>query len=378
MFKKVGTIFLLAFFLFSPIISSASEIHEIKKENDTIFKARVIDILDQVEKESDGKTHTQQNIKLIGLEGQFKDEEIIYRGISEIELIGGHLYSPGNKVLVLATRLSENDTFSFYITDYVRSDNLIFIFIIFILALLIVGRLKGFRSILSLFLTFVVIIFFIIPQIMAGLNPVFITLIGSIFILLLIIYLTEGINLRSHLATISMFISLLLVLGISSLFIYLIKLNGAFSEDVFALINIGQKTLNLKGMLLAGMIIGSLGVLDDVIISQVVAVEQLLKTNPLQNWKEVFKKAYAIGISHISSMTNTLFLAYAGASLPLLMLFVSPDNPFTTVEQILNNEAVSTEIVRALSGSLGIVLSVPISTLIASWVFVYKSKKKNI
>lgn len=378
MFKKVSSIFLLAFLFFLPILSLASENNGLKKENDIIFKAKVVSILDQIEKENNGQKLIQQDIKLMGLEGQFKNKEIIYRGISELEIIGGHTYSLGNKVLVLATRTSENDSFSFYITDYVRSDNLVLIFIIFVLALLIVGRLKGLRSILSLFLTFVVIIFFIVPQIMGGANPVLITSIGSLFILFLIIYLTEGINLRSHLSAISMFISLLLVIGISSLFIFLIKLNGAFSEDVFALINIGKHTLNLKGMLLAGMIIGALGVLDDVIISQVVAVEQLLKTNPLQTWKEVFAKAYTIGISHISSMTNTLFLAYAGASLPLLILFISPDNPFTTVEQILNNEAVSTEIVRALSGSLGIILSVPISTLIASWVFVYKNKKKNI
>ena len=131
-------------------------------------------------------------------------------------------------------------------------------------------------------------------------------------------------------------------------------------------------------MLLAGMIIGSLGVLDDVIISQIVSVEQLVQANPHQSWREVFTKAYKIGVSHISSMTNTLFLAYAGASLPLLILFVSPDNPFSSVEQILNNEAISTEIVRALSGSLGLVLSVPLSTFIAAWVFVYKNKKKNI
>lgn len=377
MIKKIKYIFLFVLF-FVPLISFASENQKIRSDNDIIFKAKVIEILNQSEKDDNGQKVVQQDIKLIGLDSEFKDKEIIYYGISDVELIGGHVYSVGDRVLVLATKTLASDPFSFYITDYVRSDNLILISIVFILFLLIVGRLKGLRSILSLVLTFVVIIFFIVPQIMAGANPVLITSVGSLFILCLIIYLTEGINLRSHLATFSMFISLLLVLGISSLFIFLTKLNGAFSEDVFALINIGEQSLNLKGMLLAGMIIGALGVLDDVIISQIVSVEQLLEANPKQNWREVYKKAYTIGISHISSMTNTLFLAYAGAALPLLILFVSPDNPFTSVEQILNNESISTEIVRALSGSLGIVLSVPISTLIAAWVFVYKNKKKNI
>lgn len=385
MFRRFALIFLLTVCFFLPSFSLASDVSEknnsskaIEKSQDIIFKARVLEIINEVEKESDNKKVIQQDIKLLGLESEFKNKEIIYRGISDIELIGAHIYLPGDRVLVVATRASENDSFSYYITDYVRSDNLILISIVFIACLLLVGRFKGLRSILSLFLTFVVIIFFIVPQIMNGANPVLITSLGSLFILFLIIYLTEGLNLRAHLATFSMFISLILVIGISSLFIFLVKLNGAFSEDVFALINIGQQSLNLKGMLLAGMIIGSLGVLDDVIISQIVSVEQLVQANPHQSWREVFAKAYKIGVSHISSMTNTLFLAYAGASLPLLILFVSPDNPFSSVEQILNNEAISTEIVRALSGSLGLVLSVPLSTFIAAWVFIYKNKKKNI
>ena len=124
------------------------------------------------------------------------------------------------------------------------------------------------------------------------------------------------------------------------------------------------------------MIIGSLGVLDDVIISQIASAEQLIKANPNQSKRELYKKTYAIGVSHISSMTNTLFLAYAGASLPILILFVSSNNPFTSLEQIINNEAISTEIIRALSGSIGIVLSVPISTFIATWVL--SSRKNNL
>lgn len=348
------------------------------KSQDIVFKAKVLEIIAEEEKEASGKKVIQQNLKLIGLESEFKDKEFIFYGISDLELIGAQKYSPGDKVLVVATRSSESDSFSYYITDYVRTNSLILISLIFIISLFLVGRFKGLRSILSLFLTFIVIIFFIIPQIMKGANPVLISSLGSLFILFLIIYLTEGINLKSHLASFSMFISLLLVLGISSLFIFLLRLNGAFNEDVFALINIGQQSLNLKGMLLAGMIIGSLGVLDDVIISQIASVEQLFQANPRQSWREVFSKAYKIGVSHISSMTNTLFLAYAGASLPLLILFVSPDNPFTSVEQILNNEAISTEIARALSGSLGLILSVPLSTFIASWFFAYKNKKKNI
>ncbi len=377
MIKKI---FIVLFLFLFPLTLGAAETDGLENlsSKEIIFKAKVLEIVEEIEKESNkGEKFLQQNVRLKGLEGEFEGEEFVFYGIGDIEIIGGKTYSVGDRVLVVANESLSDNPFSYYIIDHIRSTGLIIVLALFLIFLIIVGRWKGFRSIFSLFLTFLVIIFFIVPQIMAGASPILISFIGSIFILFFIIYLTEGFNLRSHLAVVSTFISLLLVIGISYLFIYLTRLTGAFSEDIFILVNIGQQTINLKGMLLAGMIIGALGVLDDVIISQVASVEQIMSANPQQRWQEVFKKSYKIGISHISSMTNTLFLAYAGASLPLLLLFVSPDNPFNSFEQIINNEAISTEIVRALSGSLGIILSVPIATFIATWGFFYKKNKIN-
>ena len=133
------------------------------------------------------------------------------------------------------------------------------------------------------------------------------------------------------------------------------------------LINIGENLINFKGLLLAGIIIGALGVLDDVVISQVATVEQISKANKAFDGMEIFKRAYKVGISHIASMTNTLFLAYAGVSLPLLVLFISGESAFTSWGQIINNEMIATEIIRTLSGSIGLILSVPIATSIAAW-----------
>ena len=366
MLKKIV---LISIFLFFPFFCLA--------EDDQIFNAKVLDIIEEVEKESSqGGSIIQQNLKLEGLEGDFKEKEFVFYGIGDIEVIGMKNYKVGDKVLVIATPKDSSGEYNYYITGKNRSQELIIVFLSFLILLLIIGGWKGFRSILSLILTFVIIIFVMIPQIIGGVKAVFIVLISSIFILIFIVYLTEGFNLRSHLAVGSIFLSLILVVAISSLFIIITGLSGAFSEDVFALISIGQQSLSLKGLLLAGMIIGALGVLDDVVISQIVSAEKIIEANPYQSRKEVFKKAQAIGVSHISSMTNTLFLAYAGASLPLLILFVDDNNPFTSFSQIINNEAVSTEIVRAISGSIGILLAVPIATFIASWVFVYKNNKK--
>lgn len=369
--------FLLVLFLFFLLFPIKYSIANNISNSDKIFKAKVINILEESELVNNNEEKIkQQNLKLLGLEGDFKNKEIIFYGIGDIEIIGGKTYSVGDTVLVTATFNSTDNSYNYYITGDVRTNSLFLIALLFLISLIIVGKFKGLRSLISLIITFVIIIFFMVPKIMAGFNSVFIVVIGSIFILGTIIYLTEGFNLKAHLAVVSIFISLLLTIGISWLFIELTKLTGVFSEDVFALINIGSVSINFKGILLAGMIIGSLGVLDDVIISQIASVEQLLKANINQTRKELYKKAYNIGVSHISSMTNTLFLAYAGASLPILILFVSSNNPFTSLEQIINNEAISTEIVRALSGSIGIILSVPISTFIATWVL--SSRKNNL
>lgn len=372
MSKKIVLVLLLFFILIFAKNSQATE----NNNSDKIFKAKVINILEETDKTLDsGEKIKQQNLKLLGLEGDFKNKEIVFYGIGNIEVIGEKNYSIGDTVLVAATFNSLENSYNYYITDYVCSNGLLIILLFFILSLIIIGRFKGTRSLISLALTFLIIILFIIPKIMDGFNPVFIVIIGSIFILAIIIYLTEGFNLKSHIATGSIFISLLLVIIISYLFIEITKLTGVFSEDVFSLINIGQQSINFKGMLLAGIIVGSLGVLDDVVISQISSVEQLIETNPYQTWQEVYKKAYKIGVSHISSMTNTLFLAYAGASLPILIFFVSSNSPFSSFEQIINNEAISTEIVRALSGSIGIILSVPLSTFLASYILCLKNKK---
>lgn len=366
-------IFVFTIFLLSSEIVLASNSD---KSGDIIFKAKVVDIIKEEEKKNDdGKIIKQQDLLLLGLDKEFKNKEIVFNGVGNIEIIGNNIYKKGQTLFVLASWDQTNNQYNYYITDRSRSDVLIFISVLFVLFLLLVGGFKGLRSVFSLILTFLIIIFFIVPRILDGANPVLITSIGSFLILFSVVYLTEGFNVKSHISSLSIFLSLSLVIGISWLFINLGKLSGAFSEDVFILLNIGQNAINFKGFLLAGVIIGTLGVIDDIIISQVVSVEQIVESNPHQDWKDVFKKAHKIGVSHIASMTNTLFLAYAGVSLPVLILFVSPDNPFSGLEQIISNEAISTEIIRALSGSIGIILSVPLSTFLASWWFVRRKRK---
>lgn len=368
--NKLLKIALIAIIIAAPIFVFAQDegnSDNAQNAKNRFYKAEIIEIIKEQETElSDGSTALQQNLKLRGLEGNIKNKEIVFIGIGNYDVAGRNLYKVNDKVLVVESLDFEGNP-SYYITDYIRTNALWRLAIIFILAIFLVGGWKGLRSLLALFFTFLVIIQYIIPQILDGADPIKITLIGSFAILFLIIYVTEGFNKRSHAAILSIFVSLIFTIFLSWFFVELTRLTGVSSEETGFLVELSGKVINFKGLLLAGIIIGVLGVLDDIVIAQVATVEQINDIDASLSKIELFKRSYEVGVSHISSMTNTLFLAYAGVSMPLLILFLSGQSAFSEWAQIINNEAIATEIVRTLAGSIGLILSVPISTVIAVW-----------
>lgn len=357
-------ILLFTILLLFPILATA--------QSDQVFKAEVLEIVDEERLErEDGTSQLQQDIKLVGLEGEFGGEEFMFFGIGSVDVVSASVYKEGDKVLVVAN-YTENGELSFYIMDHVRNTSLAYLFLLFLMVLVLVGRWKGLRAFISLAISFLVIVYYIIPQIISGADAVIVTIIGSLAILLAVIYITEGWNKKSHVASLSIFISLIFTVVLAWLFVELAKLSGLGSEEIAFLVSIDNVIIDFKGLLLAGIIIGTLGVLDDVIIAQVATVEQLCKTAEGASRKEIFISAYEVGVSHIASMANTLFLAYTGASLPLLILFLSGGSVFTSFSDVLNNELIATEVVRTLSGSIGLILAVPISTYLAATFYVKK------
>jgi uncharacterized membrane protein len=336
-------------------------------DRDLVFKAEVLRIEGEHTRENEfGQTVKEQKLILQGAEDERKGKEYIYDGIDGLDLLGRRTYMVGDKVLVVES-LNDSGEATYYISDYIRNKSIFYLFALFVLALLVVGRLKGLRALVSLTISALVIVYYIIPQILSGSDAVIVSLIGSIAILFSIVYLTEGFNLKSHIASLSILISLLFTVFLSWFFVEISRLSGVSSEEVASLVGIGIGVINFKGLLLAGIIIGTLGVLDDVIISQISTVEQLYIADSNRSIREVFRAAYKVGISHISSMANTLFLAYAGASFPLLILFISGESAYHNFVDVVNNEEIATEIVRTLSGSIGLILAVPIATYLASY-----------
>jgi len=330
-----------------------------------VFKAKILEVLSEktLERE-DGSTVIQQNLSLQGLEGEFKGKEFTINGVSDLDVFKSITVKKGDKVFVAQTIDFEGNE-KFYLTDHVRTGSLYFLAFLFALLLIVIGKKHGWTALLSLIVTFFVIMKFIIPLILAGHSALLVSIIGALIILGLVIYITWGFKLKAHVAVVSIFISLFITGLISIIFSKLASLSGLASEDALFLVNPNSVAIDLSGLLLAGIIIGTLGVLDDVVISQISSVEQLQEANPNLSKKELYKRSIRIGVDHISSMTNTLFLAYAGAALPLLLLFGQGGAQEVGFTAVINNELIATEIVRTLTGSIGLILAVPISTILA-------------
>ncbi len=257
------------------------------------------------------------------------------------------------------------------IVDLHRSRTLWFLGALFIGVVLAIGRWHGLRSLLGLGLSLAVVVQFIVPAILSGRSPALVALVGAAAIMLVTLYLSHGVNEQTTAAVVGTTIALGVTLWLGSAFIERAALTGYASEDaLFAAQAVAG--LDLRGLILAGLIIGALGVLDDVTVSQASTVFALHDTDPRLSVAQVTRTAMRVGRDHIASTVNTLFLAYAGASLALLVLFSTSGR---AAGDILTSEIVAEEIVKTLVGSLGLILAVPVTTLLAATLAVRRSRE---
>lgn len=339
--------------------------HEDPTAGEESFEAHVVQILDTRQTEKDGVGVTQQNLKLRGLDGNWKGKEMEFRGIGDVELFGANTYKVGDRVLVQRSQDPESGEDIFFVVDYVRRGWLYTLAALFLFVIFMVAGIKGLRALLSLLVSFAIIMGVLVPLILAGWSPVPVAVIVCTAMFVGMVYITEGFNRKSHLAIASIGLSLLLVGLLSLFFTWITRLTGTAQEETMFLTGLTKQAVNFRGLLLAGILLGTLGVLDDVVIGQIESVTQIRKANPYLPWKKVFAMSMEVGKAHLGSMVNTLFLAYAGASMPLLLLFSIKQPPFVNFSQAINNEMIATEIIRTLLGSLGIALSMPIATYLA-------------
>jgi uncharacterized membrane protein len=252
----------------------------------------------------------------------------------------------------------------YYFADYQRDLPLALLGLLFAAFVVVLSRWRGLTALVGLVLSLIVLIEFVIPAIVEGSNPVLVAIVGAALVMFVTLYLAHGANAMTTTAILGTLGSLLLTGVLAVLFVGAARFTGLASEEA-TFLQISAEQVNLQGLLLGGIIIGTLGVLDDVTVTQASAVWQLHLANPSYGVRELYASALRIGRDHIASTVNTLVLAYAGASLPLLILFSLSSRP---LGELMTTEVIAEEIVRTLVGSIGLVASVPITTFLAATV----------
>ena len=287
----------------------------------------------------------------------------------------GPAVSAGDTIRVVANDVPQDagadpppqaEQFSF--VDFERLTPLYLLAALFAIVVVAFSRWKGVRSLAGLVVSLLIVTQFIVPAILSGSSPLIVALVGALAVMLVTIALTHGIGVTSLAAILGATASLLATALLAVLFVELAKITG-FSSDEASLLQgqaIGAGTsLSLEGLVLAGLVVAALGVLDDVTVSQASTVVALHRSAPAQGVRRLVVSALSVGRDHLAATVNTLVLAYVGAALPVLLIF---ENQSTTFSDALNTESVAGEVVAMLVGSIGLILAVPLTTLLAVWL----------
>lgn len=254
--------------------------------------------------------------------------------------------------------------------DHDRTKPLLVLALIFAIAVVALSRWRGFAALIALAVTAVMLTQFILPAILKGSNPLLVAVVGGAVIMTIALFLTHGINAESSIALSGTIAALGLTVGLGWFFTKFCQLSGLASDGASAAKQFAPN-LDLTGLLVAGMVIGALGVLDDVTVTQAAAVWELSAANPSASRRELVGAGLRIGRTHVASVVNTLVLAYAGAAMPVLITFAIQGLPG---RYVLSTEMVAMEVVRGLVGSLGIIAAVPLTTVLAAMAVADRSR----
>jgi uncharacterized membrane protein len=268
--------------------------------------------------------------------------------------------SPGDELQLALYRTEAGSPPAYAFVDFTRSGTLVWLAVAFAVLVVAVARFRGLAALVGLALSFAVLIKFTLPALLSGENPLAVALVSSAAIMFVLLYLAHGVSIRTTTALIGTLFGLGASAALGTWAVSAAHLTGVGSEDDLTLTSVAGQ-VRLSGLLLAGIVVASLGVLNDVTVTQASAVWELRALDPTASPRRLFAGAMRIGRDHIASSVYTIVFAYAGAALPVLMLINLSNRP---VMKILTGEGLAEEIVRTLVGSIGLVLSVPLTTAV--------------
>lgn len=352
------SLFVISLFILpSPAAAQSTKIDRVEQR----IEAVVLSVKDQKVLTDGGIKRKYQKLELMATSNAQKGKKItLEHGL--VPVVNTPEYNVGDKVSVSVTKGPDGKD-TYFITDYIRRDSLYILLGIFFVVCVVVGGLRGLRSFIGMLVSFVIIFLVVLPLILKGYDPILVAILSSIVVIPVNFYLTHGINKKTTSAVIGTIIALVLTGILAQIFVNAGHLTGLTSDEASVLSAMKKGIVPMKGLLMAGIIIGALGVLDDITISQSSIVFQLRNTAEKLKFWQVYRKSMDVGQDHIASMVNTLVLVYTGAAMPLLLIFADNTKSFT---EIINYEMIAEEIIRTLVVSIGLVLAVPIVTFIAT------------
>lgn len=350
-------LWLLPVLLLVPFLVQAQEVHNDIEER---VKAEVLEIVSQDERPVTGTDtmKTVQEVRAVLKDGERAGEVVRF----ENDLV---ILEPGDDIFVFrVVTINEIEIITF--ADFERRPTLAFLGIAFVGLMIAFAGWHGVRSLLSLVASVAAIIFVLIPALLRGYDPVLVSVLIAGVIMAMVLFGTHGFKPRVFIAFGGTFVAVVATGILATLSSHAMKLTG-FGSDASVFLNFSTNgQLDLAGLLLGSIIIGILGVLDDVSITQSAVVEELKAANKNFRFTELYERASRVGKSHLGSLVNTLALAYVGVSLPLILLFAQSQSELGL---ILNQEVVAGELLRIIVGSIGLILAVPITTAVAAWYY---------
>lgn len=363
--KHIGWTLIITMLLMVVMIPSTQALLE--EENLQTYRGLVLQVEPAEENPLEGSGYESEafDVEVKILNGPFRDRVISVYHITGDNPSYDIFVEPGNKVL-LEAEIEGNELISVYISNHIRDTFIYLLLALFALLVVLIGGKSGLRSLFSLFVTGVLIVQVFLPLLVRGYQPILLASILSVISIIVTMAVIGGIN-RKTLAAIVGTTSGVLVAGIVAyVFGNLAKLTGLSHQDTQMLMYIPQGTVfNYQGLLFAGIMIGALGAVMDVGMSVASSMFEIKSISPEIKLWDLFRSGMNVGRDIMGTMTNTLILAYLGSSTPLLLLFYSYNVP---LQQIINLDAISTELVRAFSGSIGLIAAIPLTAIMAAWL----------
>jgi len=357
--KNIMRGLLVSFFFVLPLGVWAQ--NELVPDTVTVMKAEVVAIESEEVRDIPGTDVRApiQTIKVKILDGAEKGREVVIENDYLILEEGEVFY-----ITHTVDRISDMEYYA--VNDPYRLPQIFFLVGLFVVCVFFFGGLQGIRGLVSLIGSFLLIFYVLLPGVLQGYSPLLVAVGVSSLIIVVGSYITHGFTKTTTSAVVGMVITVSFTGLLAYWSVYITRLSGFGSEEAIYLNLNARGAIDVVGILLGGIIIGLLGVLYDAAIGQAVSVEELAKIAPHASKKTIYQRAIRIGREHIGALVNTLAIAYVGAALPLLLLFYQSSN--ASIWFIINTEIFSTEIIRIMIGSIGLVLAVPITTIVSVWI----------